>query len=263
MSVCGEVIWITGASSGLGKALVEELAQGNRLIISGRDESVLDQIAARWPSVSVLAFDMADERAVAQAEHQLCAMTPYIDRVILNAGTCEYFNIDAPDWSMIKRVMTVNYLGSINCLQIALERLKSSTRGHVVCIGSLATMAPFTRAQAYGASKAALHYFMSALRIDLQRFNIDVTLIKPGFIDTPLTRKNDFKMPFIVKPAEAARRIAVAMEKRVFCYAFPWKLYGLLWLLRRFPRWWTRRQSVAFKTKKHRSGDTAADVRES
>lgn len=243
MAITNETIWITGASSGLGAALVEKLAPDNRLIISGRNKSALEKIANSWQSVDVLAFDMTDSQSIADISRQMKLLAPHLDRALLNAGTCEYFDITDPDWAMFQRVMDSNYMGTINCLRIALDSLKKSSHGHIVSVGSQAASAPFTRAQAYGSSKAALHYFMESMRIDLQQYNIDITLVKPGFIDTPLTRKNEFEMPFIMSAEKAAENIVAAMESRPLSYTFPWKLQGLLWMVRQLPRWWMGKQA--------------------
>lgn len=241
MTIRGEVIWITGASSGLGAALAQQLAQqGNRVILSARDADKLQEIARTLPGSAVLPFDIGATDQVDSTRLQLTALTERIDRVILNAGTCEYLDIDTPDWQMMPRLMATNYAGLINSLAAAFDLLKRAARPHIVGIGSLAIRAPFPRAEAYGASKAAVGYFLEALRIDVARFNIDVTHVLPGFIDTPLTRRNDFPMPFILSAEKAAARIIAALEQRPYEYAFPRRLSAVLWLARRCPRLWQR-----------------------
>ena len=139
--------------------------------------------------------------------------------------------------------MDINYHGSVRAIQAALPLLEKSANGHIVGITSMASMAPFTQAEAYGASKAALSYFLSALRIDLKPKNIDVTDVMPGFIDTPLTQKNDFSMPFLLSPQEASDRIVKAIEKRKFTTVFPKRLYCLFKFLTFIPKTWVKSNS--------------------
>lgn len=238
-----EIIWITGASSGIGLALTELLAsRGNRLVISSRNSSELEEIAARYDNVQPLPLDVGDASAVAQAKLQLQTLIPHLDRVILNAGSCEYFDPLEPDWSMMARIAQVNYLGLVNSVAICLDLLKKSQQPHLIGVSSLAIHAPFPRAEAYGASKAAVNYFLDCLRLDVAQFGIDVSIVEPGFVDTPLTRKNNFPMPFLLSPNEAAKRMVQALDKprdkRPFTIRFPRRLWCLLKLMNLFPRWW-------------------------
>lgn len=244
VAIRGEIIWITGASSGLGLALSEILSGAdNQVIVSGRNLVALNRLKAQYDNVIVLPFDITDTESLGDVSDRLHSLVPRLDRVILNAGTCEYFDIMAPDWSMAQRVMAINYLGMVNCVQIAMPLLQAAVNGHLIGIGSQAVLAPFPKAEAYGASKAAIHYYLEALRIDVKRFNIDVSVIMPGFIDTPLTRKNTFAMPFMMSDTHAAQRIVNAISKRKLRYVFPKRLSGLLAMIRLFPRWWVRKQS--------------------
>lgn len=240
----GETIWITGASSGLGLALSELLAgAANHVIVSGRNSEALNALKQRHAHVDVLLFDITDTESLGHVRDKLATLAPHLNRVILNAGTCEYFDIETPDWSMAQRVMAINYQGMVNCVEIAMPLLQANGNGHFIGIGSQAVLAPFPKAEAYGASKAAIHYYLEALRIDVKRFNIDVSVILPGFIDTPLTRKNTFDMPFIMSSHKAALRIVNAVSKRKLRYTFPKRLSVVLAAIRLFPRWWVRKQS--------------------
>ena len=113
-------------------------------------------------------------------------------------------------------------------------------------IGSQVTAAPFARAEAYGASKAALRYFCDSLRIDLAGEGMDVTLVNPGFVDTPLTRRNDFPMPFLMDVEMAAQRIVKNIESRPRAYSFPLRLSAMLFLSKLMPGAWQK--MVAPKT---------------
>jgi short-subunit dehydrogenase len=138
--------------------------------------------------------------------------------------------------------MEVNYFGTINCLKVALPLLRNShaLRPHIVTIASLVTNAPFPRSEAYGASKAALQYFFDCLRHDLAADNIDVTVVNPGFVDTPLTRKNNFDMPFLMDSDQAANRIIKNIASRPRVYNFPKRLQGLLLVSKFLPSVWQK-----------------------
>ena len=219
-----KVIWVTGASSGLGRSLALQLARAGALVIaSARNQQALDELAELDDNIRPLACDITDSAGFAALLEQMNAISPHIDQAILNAGNCEYLDFPDPDWAAIKRVMEVNFLGSVNCVEFVLPLLRASAeqRPHLVVVASQVTAAPFPRAEAYGASKAALQYFCESLRIDLAPENIDVSVINPGFVDTPLTRKNDFEMPFLMDVEDAARRIVARLPARPRSYSFP------------------------------------------
>ena len=241
-AISGETIWISGASSGIGQQLAIQLAEaGNTVIISARNRQTLQTMADEYSNMLALPFDVCDSDNTDAVERQLASMCNHLDRIIINAGNCEYLSIDNPDWSMMERITKVNFFGAVNMLKIALPLLKKSRhRAQIVGVVSLATALPFARAEAYGASKAALQYFLDALRVDLINDNIDVTVINPGFVKTPLTDKNGFAMPFIMSSEQAASRMMSAIGKRPYQYNFPRRLHYLLKLLALFPRFWAR-----------------------
>lgn len=239
-----DVIWVTGATSGIGLEMTMQLCQQGHLVIaSGRNQDKLNELSTRFPLLKTLAFDITDTASVDGVRAGLEAHTLHLDRVILNAGNCEYFDINNPRWEMLSDIMTVNYLGLINCVKIALPLLNNAQQPHIIGICSQASQAPFPRAEAYGASKAAARYFLESLRIDLKQHNIDVTVVMPGFVDTPLTAKNDFTMPFIMSASVAAEKIINAMFKRKLFYAFPKRLSFMLWVARLFPKQWLNMHS--------------------
>lgn len=225
-----EIIWITGASTGIGKSLAVQLAQhGHTIIASARGEAALKELSADYSNIIPLPFDVSDNTQIERVKEQLINQFGYIDRVIINAGTCEYFDVREPDWSIMSRVMNVNYNGAVNTVAVAMDLLKARPSGadnnpHIVAVVSQAAFVPFPRAEAYGASKAAMQYFMDSLRIDLVDENIDVTVINPGFIKTPLTDRNDFPMPFLMSSEQAAMRMVKAIVERKWQYDFPKRL---------------------------------------
>jgi short-subunit dehydrogenase len=240
IAVPNNLTWITGASSGIGLSLTLALAnQGHKIIASARDESLLIDLSKSNPNIVPLPCDITDKVSVLSAASYIRKNFLKLDRIILNAGTCEYLDFPDPQWDAIRRVMEVNYFGTINCLESALPLLRASdSQPHVVVVASQVTFAPFPRAEAYGASKAALQYFFSSLQVDMAKENIDVTIVNPGFVDTPLTRLNDFKMPFLLDAEIAAMRIVEGLKKRPREITFPRRLKWLLKLSKVMPVTW-------------------------
>ena len=232
-----EVIWITGATSGIGKALVEQLAPNNTVIVSGRNTQALCMLKEQYPTLLLMPCDLV-EISASQLQQHLASYSLHLDRIILSAGDCQYFEIDQGNWDIFEDVMRINFIATIKCIRAALPLLKHARAGHIVAITSLATAAAFPKAEAYGASKAALSYFLSSLRMDLAQSNITVTDVMPGFIDTPLTQKNTFDMPFLMSSQEAAKRIVLNIEKRPLTFVFPKRLSILFKLLQSFPKLW-------------------------
>ena len=138
--------------------------------------------------------------------------------------------------------MEINFHAAVGCIEAALPLLRApgSARPHLVAVASQVTAAPLPRAEAYGASKAALQYFCDSLRIDLAADGIDVTVVNPGFVDTPLTRKNDFPMPFLMDADRAARLIVRGLVARPLRLDFPRRLKFLLGLSRWLPGLWCK-----------------------
>lgn len=241
MAITGRTIWITGASSGIGLALAKRLAeQNNFLILSARSEDKLESLRATKPDqFAVLPVDVTGRESLAQVATGLGEITDYLDMVIVCAGTCEYDNGPFLDRELYQRVFDANFFGAVNTIQLALPLLKKSElRANIVGVSSLSTLAPFSRAEAYGSSKAALEYFLSTLRVDLAEDNIDVTIVRPGFVDTPLTRRNDFDMPFIMTSEQAAEALLQGLEKNKRIINFPWQMTYALKLLNAIPWVW-------------------------
>lgn len=231
-------IWLTGASSGLGAALAEQmLADGLRLVLSARRIEPLQALAARYPQqVLVLAGDLGDGMRVREIGEQIAQQWGALDGVILNAGTCEFIDATRFDAALVERVLRTNLLAASYCIEAALPLLRLGRQAHLVGIGSSVTYLPLPRAEAYGASKAGLRYLLQALRIDLASEGIDVTLVSPGFIDTPLTQQNDFAMPMRWPVDKAARHILKRLPSRPYEIAFPGLFIAALGLLASLPK---------------------------
>ncbi len=247
IAIKNETIWITGGSSGIGYALTERLTQENKVIVSARSADTLAALKDTFPNIHTIAFDVSDKTQINRVADELSQITDYLDRVILNAGSCEYLHINEPDWLIMDRMMQVNFLGMVHSLQASLPLLKKAKSPHLIGVSSLAIAAPFTQAEGYGASKAAAQYWLDSMRIDLSQFNIAVTSLLPGFVDTPLTQKNTFFMPFLMSSEQAAQRMLLAIAKRHIRYAFPKRLVAMLWVANIFPKAWLKLQSNSLK----------------
>ena len=162
-------IWLTGASSGIGAALAEQLLlAGHRLAISARTVEPLQALAARYPEqVLVAPGDLGDSQQVRAIGQRIALHWGALDTLIINAGTCEYVEVVDFQAAMVERVLRANLLSASYCIEVALPLLRDGNEPHLVGVGSSVTYLPLPRAEAYGASKAGLRYLLEALRIDL------------------------------------------------------------------------------------------------
>ncbi|MDP3979478.1 MAG: SDR family NAD(P)-dependent oxidoreductase [Pseudomonas sp.] len=249
-------IWLTGASSGIGAALAELLLQrGHRLALSARRTEPLNALAERYPGqVLVAPGDLGDAAQVRAIGERIAQLWGALDTVILNAGTCEYVEVQSFEAAMIERVVRANLFSASYCIEAALPLLRLGHQPHLVGVGSSVTYLPLPRAEAYGASKAGMRYLLEALRIDLAAEDIAVTLVSPGFVDTPLTQKNDFPMPMRWPVDKAARHIVERLEQRPYEIAFPGPFIAILRLLAHLPK----RLQVAIGTRMARPTEDRA-----
>jgi short-subunit dehydrogenase len=242
MSFSGQVAVITGASSGLGWALARTLAaEGCKLgLVARRREQLADLAGQIEKSGGMAAFAVADvaERSQAVAAiHDIAARLGPVDLLIANAGvgaptTVEPFNVGD-----IEKMFRVNVLGVVYSLEAVLPQMLQRQRGHLAAISSLASYKGLPGESAYTSSKAAVNVFMDGLRMQLRSKGIAVTTICPGFVKTPMTEVNEFKMPWLLTAEEAARRIVRALERKRKVYNFPWQMALLMKLTRWAPDW--------------------------
>ena len=230
-------IWLTGASSGIGHALaIELLQQGHRLALSARSKEPLQALAEQFPAqVLVVNGDLTDAEQVQRIGDRILREWGALDSAILNAGNCEYVEVSQFEAAMVERVLRANLLSAAYCIEAALPLLRRGNAAQLVAVGSSVTYTALPRAEAYGASKAGLRYLMETLRIDLASEDIAVTLVSPGFVDTPLTQKNDFPMPWRVSAQRAAQIIARRLPARPYEIAFPLPFIAVLRLLGALP----------------------------
>ena len=207
---------ITGASSGLGRELAIQYAnEGWQVIAVARSVNSLNELHNQHNSIHAFPLDLTNTELFSAAVEQLSQQLPALDLVILNAGSCDYVDATNLPLDIFDRTMALNFQAQVAAVKLLLPLLQKSEQGTLAIVSSLAWLFPFTRAEAYGASKAALSYFTDSLRLDLTGQGIQVSLIEPGFVDTPLTRKNDFAMPFLLPVADAAARVRTAIDSHI------------------------------------------------
>ena len=226
-------VWITGASSGIGKAVAFELVKrGAKVAISARNEMALNSIANEMgkDKVLVIAMDVTDKLQNQMAVKRIEEHWGGLDIAFFNAGTAEYIDIDNFDSSVFERTLQTNFMSMVYGIEAVLPLLRKSTTAQLGGMSSTVSFAGVPRAEAYGASKAAVRNMMQALRIHLVKQNIDVFTVFPGFVRTPLTDKNDFPMPMLIEVAEAAKYIVNGIEKRTSEITFP-KIFSFIYKL--------------------------------
>lgn len=239
-------IWITGASSGVGRALVELLvSRNNFVIVSSRARDKLLELQKISPSrIRVLDCDVGNDEDMARAKVALAELTDQLDFVVACAGTCEYDDDLRLDSASYRRVFDANFFGVVNTLRLALPHLMRAAspaqQPVFAAVGSLSSLVGYPRAEAYGASKAALGYFLDAVRADTSRVPLRIVHIRPGFVDTPLTATNDFSMPLLMSPEDAAERILAGLEAGHSQIDFPRRLSWPLRFLGCFRSLWFR-----------------------
>lgn len=224
-----QVVLITGASSGIGEALAVELGRrGAAVGLLARREEKLHEVAAKVEAAGgralAVAVDVRDAVEVKAAAAKVSEHFGRIDVLIANAGMGETTLAREFDIEVVTQILSVNFLGAMNCVAAVLPEMLARGGGQIVGISSLAAYRGMPGSGAYCASKAALSTFFESLRTELRPGNIYVTTIHPGFIDTPMTRGRKQPMPFLMEPDRAARMMLRAIEARRRTYAFPWQL---------------------------------------
>ena len=234
------VAWIAGAGKGLGRAVALSLvSRGWTVAASARSETDLLTLASESArgtgAVFPFVVDVTDEAAMMATVAAIEEKIGPLDLVILNAGTHE--PVRAREFSVepFRKLFETNVMGVVHGLAAVLPRLIARRVGHVVVVSSVAGYRGLPTGSAYGATKAALTNMCEALKPELDRYGVRITVVNPGFIRTPLTDKNPFKMPFLMEPDDAAERLVRGLDSGRFEITFPRRFTWFLKLLRCLP----------------------------
>ncbi|MER3631668.1 MAG: oxidoreductase [Blastocatellia bacterium] len=234
-----KVVYLTGGSSGIGEGLALALARrGVVLALIARRKENLESLADRCRAIGGIVRDVTDETALAKAASEILAEFRKIDILIANAG----IGGNDPETRShnpraVKRVIETNLIGAVNAVNAVLPSMIDRGSGHLVAVSSLAGFRGLPRSAAYSASKAGMTAYFESLRLDLKPKGIDVTIIQPGFIKTPLTAGRRNKMPFLMELDDAIPLFISAIEKKKAFAAFPWQLATIVRAGRMMPAW--------------------------
>lgn len=235
MALPWRLAWVTGASSGIGAEICKQLAaEGVIVAASARNAEALNVLGS---NIHAFPLDVSNEKAVADTFVAIETAHGPIDLIIAGAGT--YTPASAADFrtEMFRRMYEVNYLGVINVLAATLPTFRARRAGHVSWIASVSGYRGLPKAAAYGPTKAALINLAESLKPELDRDGVKVSVINPGFVRTPMTSVNDFEMPFLMEPADAARATIAGLTKNKFEVAYPTPFVAIMKFGRLLPYW--------------------------
>ena len=231
-SWAGKTVWLVGASTGIGRATASALqAAGARVVISARNAEALDSFVATHTRSDAIALDATDRDAMHSAAARIASVHGGIDLAIYCAGTYTALRATDFDLDVALRHVQVNHVGALVMLDAVLPQMlvqaKAGRGAHISLVSSVAGFRGLPQSLAYGPTKAALINLAETLYLDLQPLGIGVSIINPGFVATPLTAQNEFKMPALITPEQAAREILRGWRHGEFEIHFP----------KRFTRW--------------------------
>lgn len=236
MSLPWKVVWITGASTGIGAEVARQMAAaGVTVATSARKAEQLVAAAQRNSHLKPYPLDVTDVAAVAATFARIESELGAVDLVIAGAGTYAPVSLDTFRPEPFRHMYEVNYLGVINVLSAVLPVFRARRSGHIAWIASVAGYRGLPRAAAYGPTKAALINLAESLKPELEADGVAVTVINPGFVKTPLTAQNDFEMPYLMEVEEAARLTIAGLAAGKFEVAYPAPFVRILKFARLLP----------------------------
>ncbi len=203
-----KVIWITGGGTGIGKAVAIKFAnQGWKVAISGRRENILKEVEDINPNIKSFPLDVNDKGKCFEIMKNIKEEFGDIDICFFSTGTWDPKKEREIDVEQIEKVFKVNFFGTLNCIKSVEDHFRNRKNGIITLVSSIAGYKGLPNSTGYGPSKAALNNLAESLYFDFGRYNVRVCLVSPGFIKTPMTDKNDFKMPFLKTPEYSADKI--------------------------------------------------------
>ncbi len=231
----GKRVWLVGASTGIGRATAVALhATGAKVIVSARSAAPLAELAAQCPGLTTLQLDATDEAGVKAAAEQLL-QGGGLDLMMYCAGIYQPLRAQDIRSSIMAQHMQVNYIGAAHVTEAVLPAMLAAKQGHLSYVSSVAGFRGLPKSLAYGPTKAAMINMAEALYIDLHDEGLGVSVINPGFVETPLTSQNTFRMPALIKPEQAAIEIIAGWEAGRFEIHFPKRFTAWLKLMRSAP----------------------------
>jgi short-subunit dehydrogenase len=203
-----KTIWITGGSTGIGKALAIKFSnEGWNVAISARRKELLNELSNQHENISAFPLDVTDKIKCKEVFDQIINKYTNIDICFFSTGTWNPKKEKDIDVEQIEEVFKVNFFGTVNSIKVVEQFFKDKKSGIITIVSSIAGYRGLPNSTGYGPSKSALNNLAESLYFDFKRFNVRVCLVSPGFIKTPMTDKNDFKMPFLKTPEYAANKI--------------------------------------------------------
>jgi NAD(P)-dependent dehydrogenase (short-subunit alcohol dehydrogenase family) len=232
----GQVVWLVGASTGIGRALAEQLhGEGAQVVVSARNSASLAAFEQRFPGSLGLPLDATDRTAMQAAMHRILALYGRLDLSMYCAGHYKAQRADAFDLDEMLKHQSINFVGALHLLDVALPVFTQQRQGHLSLVSSVAGFRGLPQGLAYGPTKAALINLAETLYVDMQPLGVGVSLVNPGFVETPLTAQNKFKMPALISTQEAAAAILKGWAKGQFEIHFPKRFTWWMKALRHLP----------------------------
>jgi short-subunit dehydrogenase len=232
-----KTIWITGGSTGIGKALAVKFAsKGWNVAVSARRKELLNELSDQYENISAFPLDVTDKQKCAEVFDQIKKKYEDIDICFFSTGTWNPKKEKEIDVEQIEEVFKINFFGTVNTIKAVEQYFRDRKKGTITIVSSIAGYRGLPNSTGYGPSKSALNNLAESLYFDFKRFGVRVCLVSPGFIKTPMTDKNDFKMPFIKTTDYAANKIYDGLiNKNVFEIHFPKSLTIILKILSFLP----------------------------
>ena len=234
-----KVIWITGGSSGIGKALAYKFAkEGWQVALSARREELLNEISKSNNNIHSFPLDVLDVEKCKEVFNKIVSKFKNIDIAVFSTGIHDPNSEKKLNLDSIRKIMETNFFGTINSINSVYNYFKEKKSGHISIVSSVAGYRGLPIAGAYCASKSALISYAESLYFDMKRFNVRVSVVNPGFIKTPMTDQNPFPMPMIVSAKFAAEEMFKGLTKsNSFEIHFPKKFTFIMKILKIMPNW--------------------------